>query len=177
MYLLFQVRIYIHVIAILHNILYSLLVSPVDTCTSSPLSLMLLQPFQTSQCYHGFSFLHHLLGSSLFPEISEPRSFKSPFCNPYLGSRWCVCLQQGVTKIPKQCILILQSPYICQDPRVITTQDIIMILQPVLLYLTNQRLWGCIICYLIPSNILSSSNSICFKFVHITSTNICIKFG
>ena len=138
-----------HVIAILHNMQYSLLVSRVDTCTpSSPLSLMLLQPFQTSQCYHEFSFLILLLGSSLFPDIFEPWSFKSHFCNPYLGSRWCVCLQQGVINIPKQCILILQSLYICQEPRVITTQDI-LILQSVRLYLTNQRLWGCIICFLI----------------------------
>ena len=144
-YLLFQVRICMHVIAILHDIPYSLLPSCVDTCT---LSLMVLQLFPINQCYHGPSLLNHLLGSSLFPEIFESWSFKSLFCNPYLGSRGCVRLQQGVSKIPKQCILILQSLYICQDPRVITTQDI-MILQSVRLYLTNQRLWGCIICSLI----------------------------
>ena len=147
-YLLFQVGICMHVIAILHNILSSLLPSRVDTCTLSPLSLMVLQPFQPNQFYHGCSFLNQLLGSLLFQEIFESWSFKSLFCNPYLGSRWCVRLQQGVTKIPKQCILILQSLYICREPRVITTQDI-MILQSVRLYLTNQRLWGCIICSLI----------------------------
>ena len=87
-YLLFQVRICMHVLELLHDILYSLLVSHVDTCTLSPLSLMVLQPFQLNQCYHGFSFLIYLFGSSLFPEIFESWSFKSFFCNPYLGSRW-----------------------------------------------------------------------------------------
>ena len=47
-YLIFQVRICMHVIAILHNILYSLLALCVYTCTAHPLSLMLLQLFQTS---------------------------------------------------------------------------------------------------------------------------------
>ena len=76
--------------------------------------------FQAKQYFHVISSLHSSMESLLFQVSFEPWSFPSASCIPYLGSWWCVQrLQQGVTEIPKQCILILQPLYIYQEPGVI----------------------------------------------------------
>ena len=64
-----------------------LLVSRGHTFTSRPLSLMLLQLFQASQCFHAVALMHHMLGSSLLPVFFDAWSFAPLSCNPYLVLR------------------------------------------------------------------------------------------